>query len=101
MRRGGFAPYLRSRLSGRWLLDGNRIGRRKSVRKGLIERLFPAVAFDVVAIVMILGRFALTLGSYFGSPSSAVQELASPPCSQALLPTARDLLQPRIGLSRS
>ena len=48
-----------------------RIGGRKSVCKGLIERLFPAVAFSLLAIGMILIRFALRLGNYFGSPIAA------------------------------
>jgi len=60
------APH--SRFARRWLFDRNRIGGRKSVLKGLIERLFPAVAFSHLAIGMILIRFALRLGNYFDSP---------------------------------
>ena len=41
------APH--SRFARRWLFDRNRIGGRKSVLKGLIERLFPAVAFSHLA----------------------------------------------------
>ena len=63
------APH--SRFARRWLFDRNRIGGRKSVLKGLIERLFPAVAFSHLAIGMILIRFALRLGNYFGSPIAA------------------------------
>jgi len=61
---------LASRFARRWLFNWNRVGGRKSVLKGLIERLFLAVAFSLLAIGMILIRFALRLGNYFGSPSS-------------------------------
>ena len=71
------APH--SRFARRWLFDRNRIGGRKSVCKGLIERLFPAVAFSLLAIGMILIRFALRLGNYFGSPIGLLNTSNRPP----------------------
>src|SRR5215469_10972250 len=46
----------------RGLLDGNRIGRRKGVLEGFVERLFLAPALIAIAIVLI--RFAFRIGDH-------------------------------------
>src|SRR6516165_6971 len=48
----------------RGLLDGNRIGRRKGVLEGFVERLFLAPTLVVSAIVLM--RFAFRIGNHFG-----------------------------------
>ena len=66
------APHSRfARLLAVRPKTGSEAGKVSS--RALIERLFPAVAFSHLAIGMILIRFALRLGNYFGSP------IAQPP----------------------
>ena len=94
------APH--SRFARRWLFDRNRIGGRKSVLKGLIERLFPAVAFSHLAIAMILIRFALRLGNCFGSPIGLLKTSNRPPRSPSDVRVSRlghELIGPNRELS--
>src|SRR6266481_2884433 len=53
----------------RGLLDGNRIGRRKGVLEGFVERLFLAPTLIAIAIVVI--RFAFRIGNHFGFSDDA------------------------------
>src|SRR5258708_30518633 len=58
----------------RRLLDRNRIGRRKGVLEGLVERLFLAPA--LIAIAIVLMRFAFRIGNHFGFSDGADKDLA-------------------------
>ena len=49
----------------RRLLDRNRIGRRKGVLEGFVKRLFLASSLALVAIVIVLMRFAFRLDKHF------------------------------------
>src|SRR5215475_7222916 len=53
----------------RGLLDGNRIGRRKGVLEGFVERLF--LAPTLIAIAIVLMRFALRIGNHFSFSDDA------------------------------
>src|SRR6516225_7659513 len=57
----------------RGLLDGNRIGRRKGVLEGFVERLF--LAPTLIAIALVLMRFAFRIGNHFGFSDGADEEL--------------------------
>ena len=57
----------------RGLLDGNRIGRRKGVLEGFVERLF--LAPTLIAIAIVLMRFAFRIGNHFGFSDGADEEL--------------------------
>src|SRR6516162_1967173 len=57
----------------RGLLDGNRIGRRKGVLEGFVERLFQVPALIAIAIVLI--RFAFRIGNHFGFSDGADEDL--------------------------
>src|SRR5262249_32773563 len=59
--------------SRRGLLDGNRIGRRKGVLEGFVERLFLAPTLIAIAIVLI--RFAFRIGNHFGFSDGADEDL--------------------------
>src|SRR6516165_5840922 len=53
----------------RGLLDGNRIGRRKGVLESFVERLF--LAPTLIAIAIVLMRFAFGIGNHFGFSDDA------------------------------
>src|SRR6516164_301128 len=57
----------------RGLLDGNRIGRRKGVLEGFVERLF--LAPTLIAIAVVLMRFAFRIGNHFGFSDGADEDL--------------------------
>ena len=57
------APH--SRFARRWLFDRNRIGGRKSVLEGFVERLFLAPTLIAIAIAIVLMRFAFRIGNHF------------------------------------
>src|SRR5215510_6094860 len=61
------------RARRRRLLDGNRIGRRKGVLEGFVERLFQAPALIAIAIVLI--RFAFRIGNHFGFSDGTDEDL--------------------------
>src|SRR5215831_4429657 len=56
----------------RGLLDGNRIGRRKGVLEGFVERLFLTPALVTIAIVLM--RFAFRIGNHFGFSDRAAKD---------------------------
>src|SRR5258708_28004126 len=58
----------------RRLLDRNRIRRRKGVLEGFVERLFLAPA--LIAIAIVLMRFAFRIGNHFGFLDSADKDLS-------------------------
>src|SRR5215468_10621326 len=75
----------------RGLLDGNRIGRRKGVLEGFVERLFLAPTLIAIAIVLI--RFAFRIGNHFGFSDGADEDLQgytqiSVRCSTSCIPFA-------------
>jgi len=77
------APHSRfARLLAVRPKTGSEAGKVSS--RALIERLFPAVAFSHLAIGMILIRFALRLGNYFGSPIGLLKTSNRPPRVQAM-----------------
>jgi hypothetical protein len=53
----------------RRLFDRNRIGRRKGVLEGFVERLF--LAPTLVAVAIVLMRFAFRIGNHFGFSNRA------------------------------
>src|SRR5215831_4636120 len=57
----------------RGLLDGNRIGRRKGVLEGFVERLF--LAPMLIAIAIVLMRFAFRIGNHFGFSDGTDEDL--------------------------
>src|SRR5262249_24483959 len=59
--------------SRRGLLDGNRIGRRKGVLEGFVERLF--LAPTLIAIAIVLMGFAFRIGNHFGFSDGADEDL--------------------------
>src|SRR6516225_6588421 len=59
----------------RGLLDGNRIGRPKGVLEGFVERLF--LAPTLIAIAIVLMRFAFGIGNHFGFSDSADRDMTS------------------------
>src|SRR5215469_12929971 len=57
----------------RGLLDGNRIGRRKGILEGFVERLF--LAPTLIAIAIVLMRFAFRIGNHFGFSDGTDEDL--------------------------
>ena len=54
--------------------DRNRVGRRKGVFEGVVERLFLVSALALIAIVIVLMRFAFWTGNHFDFSDRAAND---------------------------
>ena len=58
-----------------WLFNRNRIGRRKGVLKGFVERLVVPFALAVATNRIVRMNFVFSLGDHLDSPDALLQEI--------------------------